>query len=100
MEYIGDVWVDSGTVWIGDPCYVISKEANNSPDTWSEYCDLVSDKFDGPERFTQPFGPGIGLEIQTTWGDGSYPVHVERNDDGKITKAIIDFDYDDDSEDV
>ncbi|WP_327292479.1 hypothetical protein [Streptomyces sp. NBC_01198] len=96
---IGSVGVDSGTVFIGDPCYTITGDASHHIKTWSEFCDRTP-WGEKPYDVTEPAGPGVGLSIPTFWGDGSWPVHAEIVD-GRIARVIVDFDpaYDEDEED-
>lgn len=93
-KFIGFVSVDSGSVWVGDPCYVIPSEAADSVESWSDYCDALDkiNHWTSGKSFCQPLGQGIGLHVQTRYGDGSYPVFAEVNSDGSISNVTIDFD--------
>lgn len=33
----------------------------------------------------------LGVAFSTGWGDGNYPVHVKRNEDGRIMQVLINF---------
>lgn len=93
MQRIGFVYVDSGTVWIGDPCYVLGEDASHGVKTWSDFCDKVSFDTD----FREPLGEGVGISLQAGYGDGAYPVFIERNSEGVISRLIVDFEsYPDD----
>ena len=99
-ELIGFVGVDTGSVWLGDPSYVIHPEgrSKNSPslgNDWNEFCDKLKDE-DGGHRpyrsFPYPMGhEGLGVWVHTRSGDGSYPVYQTTDDDGKITGVYVDF---------
>ncbi len=136
---VGEVGVDAGMVWIGDPCYILSlphlnpkekKEKDSFPDmyepkelpkelgdSWVEFCDKMNEsgraypvgskEYDsflrkqikkgqqtGQEavQFNYDMGhPGLGVCMSSGYGDGSYPVFVKRNLEGRITEAKIVF---------
>lgn len=94
---IGVVFVDSGTIMIGDPCYSVTGDASHHIETWEEFCDK-SPFGEQPFDVTEPFGSGLGLSIPTLYGDGSYPVFAELVD-GRIGRVTVDFDYDPGEED-
>lgn len=95
-EIVGYIDVDSGTVFVGDPCYTHTQDAEHTFPSWYEYCD---ESF-RPENKVAPgvVAPydgkkGIGLEISTAWGDGSYPVSVTRDAENRITSVKVHFDW-------
>lgn len=97
MEKIGEVWVDAGCVWVGDPCYVFGKDSSFGPSSWSEYCDILdkAGHWNSDKDYIASLGEGIGLHIETLYGDGSYPVYAEYGEGfgGRgISRIIIDFD--------
>ncbi|MFF8845527.1 hypothetical protein ACF08N_22875 [Streptomyces sp. NPDC015127] len=96
---IGTVYVDSGTVFVGDPCYTATGDASNHIKTWSEWC---SRSPFGEKQYdvTEPAGPGLGLSIPTLYGDGAWPVFAEL-ERGRVARVVIDFDpeYDEDDDD-
>ena len=98
-EKVGKIAVDSGSCWIGDPCYVMHHEPP-PPDigtTWAELSArlLQREKMrpfgvaqftrDGPHGFT-----GLGVNVSTGYGDGIYNVEVRR-DDGRIAEVRVVF---------
>jgi hypothetical protein len=87
---IGHVSVDSGAIFVGDPCYTITSDASHHIKTWSEFCE--KSPF-GKKDYdvTEPAGPGIGLVVPTMYGDGTYPVYATIKD-GRIASVTIDFD--------
>ncbi|ANT41069.1 hypothetical protein BI024_gp65 [Streptomyces phage Nanodon] len=95
---IGTVDVDSGTIFIGDPCYTATNDASHRIESWSEWC--KRSPF-GEKQYdvTEPAGSGAGLSIPTLWGDGGYPVYAEI-ENGRIARVTVDFDptYDDDED--
>jgi hypothetical protein len=95
---IGTVYVDSGTVFVGDPCYTATGDASNHIKTWSEWCDR-SPFGEKPYDVTEPAGHGLGLSIPTKYGDGTWPVFAELSE-GRVARVIIDFDpeYDEDDD--
>ena len=67
-------YVDSGMIWTGDPCYLIS--ACEQGMTWDSFCEkLTADAhWDSLPRHSEPLGTGLGLAIGTLYGDGEYQV--------------------------
>lgn len=104
--HVGDVFVDAGAIWVGDPCYVISSDADYDKIAWNEFCHLWFEfgsvehrlKNSPAPHVSEPLGGGIGLVIDTAWGDGSYPVYVEYNENGRPSKVTIEFEGDDEDE--
>lgn len=88
-ELIGSIAIDSGTVWLGDPCYVIGHDAAFAPQTWQAFCDCIPSAHD-EQGYSEPLGETIGVATHTGYGDGMYPVYV-RKIDGRIASVRIDF---------
>ncbi|MGW6600565.1 hypothetical protein [Streptomyces sp. NPDC055036] len=86
---IGVVYVDSGTVFVGDPCYTATGDASNHIKTWPEWCERAPFG-EKPYDVTEPAGRGLGLSIPTLYGDGSYPVYAEL-EGGRVARVTIDF---------
>ena len=94
-KLIGQVGVDSGQVWIGDPCYVLHADAlpKTLGNNWGEFCDLLGES--NTKQFPYELGhEGLGVCVSTAWGDGMYPVYAEV-EKGRILRVTIDFDADD-----
>jgi len=87
-ELLGWVSVDSGTVIITDPCYV--DEGFSYDDMHKAWGDFKQNAIKGPE--------GLGVVVQTAWGDGSYPVYAEIQGD-RVMRVTIEFDDYDEEED-
>ena len=100
---VGYCDVDSGTIWIGDPCYVVAKDSSHVFESWSDYCDKSSEMFE--VGHSEPAGAGMGITLPTLDGDGAFPVYVEYEENmfGAIRPARITIDfnppYDSDEED-
>jgi hypothetical protein len=100
----GRAMVDSGTVYVGDPGYLVDAESEDStpgnpvPLGWDEY---VSNYYDGkhgaadgdaPTGVAQePIGKGLGIAVKSGHGDGIYPVFVTLADDGTVESLMISF---------
>jgi len=70
-KQIGEICIDSGTCWIGDPCY--TRPSNPFP-TSGNY-----------KKFK------AGIAVTTGIGDGFYPVFAEITN-GLVKNVFIDFD--------
>jgi hypothetical protein len=95
MKQVGNVFVDSGQIMIGDPCY-INKD-------WSD--EFATDK---PGEFSYAgactatlseqgygvLGGGTGFACSTRWGDGNYPVFAEFDHTGRVISLTVHFDWD------
>lgn len=92
MERIGYVNVDSGTLMISDPCYVLHSEHDNSEvigNSWGEFCGLILDQIQGNGEGVE-FGDGMGVCVSTTYGDGTYPVFAVKTKN-RVSGIYIDF---------
>ena len=152
----GHVDVDSGTIWIGDPCYILRDEDEERPkdfgkewydivstfytrsgyysssDEYNEYIhtkslyvwnkirtipdslpddiDTLTKKYETEFEELFPFkatvkdkafavfnhshgNEGMGIMMNTNFGDGSYPVYILYDSSGRPKQAIIDFVY-------
>lgn len=85
-KFIGRVGVDSGNIIILDPCYIKHHEALTNPEKWG---DFVKARHAGENPPALEIFDGI--VSRTNYGDGSYPVYVTFDDEGKPTKLEIDF---------
>ena len=87
---VGEIGVDAGLCWLGDPGYVITPDAKWKPaKSWSEFCDkLWKREKDGVAQWDKQ----TGVTVSTGDGDGLYPVYVRRSGyDGRIDAALVDF---------
>lgn len=91
-QHAGDIGVDAGLCWIGDPCYCVTPDSNNHPaETWSAFCDKIRDMTHA-QQFNYKLGhPGLGVCVSTGWGDGHYPVYIRLNDEGRVAEARVVF---------
>lgn len=93
-EKAGVIGVDAGLCWIGDPCYCVTPDANEHPaKTWDEFCDKLGSK--DVKQWDYARGhPGLGVSMQSGYGDGPYNVYIRRNREGRIAAAMVVFDGD------
>jgi len=91
---IGELDVDAGVCWIGDPCYILSEEAREEHDwlqSWEKFCDFSEKLEEAFQKHTPIHGvarfphteenldrQGLGITVSTGYGDGTYPVYVKR----------------------
>lgn len=106
MELIGHIGVDSGQVMIGDPCYLDDwgagefTEVMDKPD--GKYVPRGTFDYNGACTATcseksvgvlsNRHGSGLAVVSATNFGDGQYPVFVERDHHGRPKRLIVDFD--------
>ena len=82
---IGEISIDSGLVWIGDPCYILHKNQDEQPQdigrTWEEFCQKLKG-MNHAKQFEHFKGfSGLGVVASTGLGDGVYDVMAEIVDD-------------------
>ena len=104
-KYVGEIGVDAGLCWIGDPCYVLHKEhpPKGIGKSWDEFCAILRDDEQYPvcKQFCYDLGhAGLGVVVTTGYGDGVYPVYAEFNDDGRIANVCVEFIGQDDEADA
>ena len=80
------VAVDAGMNWIGDPCYVMGQDASHGVENWNEFCERMDDL--GSPAVSEPLGDGVGVAVQSGYGDGRYEVEVETCEDGATPKRV------------
>ena len=111
-QKVGEIGVDAGLCWIGDPCYVFHRKENPTElgNSWSEFCDILYNKEEelqkahkdderpGATQFNYDLGhTGLGVCTSTGYGDGCYPVFVRKNNEGRVAEIRVVFI---DSEDI
>ena len=101
---IGEIGVDAGLCWIGDPCYIL--HTDQPPEAigknWDEFCDIMHEDRRNPtcKQFTYDLGhPGLGVVVSTGYGDGLYPVYAEFDDEGRVARVWVEFIGQDDQSD-
>lgn len=79
---VGEIGVDAGLCWIGDPCYLIADEDHHPLSekdigpTWHAFCERMGDA--KTRQFNYDAGhAGLGVCVQTGHGDGTYPVEAK-----------------------
>ena len=97
LVYAGSFGVDSGQAMVGDPCYLDGWDTNKN-DEWNLEGKKGQYSYQGASATTlaSNYG-GLGnsaVVFSTGYGDGLYPVYVQMNDDGRVSKVVIDFDGD------
>lgn len=92
-----DINVESGTIWIGDPCHLVGRLR----DHW-DWIGLINDRADqstGDIGIDEPYGTGLGVWISGFGGDGQYELTMERAQDGRILSLSLRLGTDEDEED-
>lgn len=99
--YVGDCYVDSGRIYIGDPAYITDASLYKAqPPSGDAFNDLAAaaaearpEPLDGAPRALalEPLGKGMGLVFPSGHGDGIYPVYITLDDGGRPEAAYISF---------
>jgi len=95
LEHIGNFGVDSGQAMVGDPCY-LDQWKTNEGDEWNLEGKIGQYSYHGASATTidnqaGELGGGLAVAFNTGYGDGVYPVYAKFDEDGRITKIVIDF---------
>lgn len=90
--------VDSGQAMVGDPCY-LDQWKTNVDEEWNLEGKIGQYSYQGASATTidksyGELGIGSAVVFSTGYGDGYYPVFVQMNEDGRVSKVVIDFEGD------
>lgn len=101
---VGVIGVDAGLCWVGDPCYCVTPDATNHPaKTWKEFCNKLFKSKTYKNLYTQwdyaKGHPGLGVTVDTGYGDGEYNVYVKKNYEGRIAEVKVVFINENENED-
>lgn len=91
-ERAGEIGIDAGLCWIGDPCYILPEESPEAAPLrdWSKFCEMMKDLDVRQFRYLRGHD-GLGVCVSTGCGDGIYPVEVRRDPDGRIAEVRVRF---------
>ena len=94
----GSFGVDSGQAMVGDPCYIDNWDTNKNEE-WNIEGKEGQYSYHGASATTLAnsygeLGNGSAVVFNTGYGDGLYPVYVQMNEDGRVSKVVIDFEGD------
>ena len=93
MELVGYIGVDSGQVMIVDPCYLNSYDPQDNAE-WDLDKNKGTFSYQGFCHKTLSDNVGqlnLAVVSSTGYGDGSYPVYAETNEDGRIARLVVEF---------
>jgi hypothetical protein len=92
-EEVGVVEVDSGHVWIGDPCYVLDLTQGRPRELGKTWDDLIPKlvSHDAVQWNFDAGNPGLAVTVASGYGDGGYVVKVRRASDGYVKAVMIEF---------
>lgn len=105
MERIGSIGVDSGQIMIGDPCYLKQWGGH-------DFKAFGADKYEPSGEYSYngaclatlstkrggELGNGLAVAVSSGYGDGDYPVFVERDFSGRIMRVTVVFDGSEDDD--
>ena len=93
---VGNIGVDAGLVWVGDPCYILHREdglPNTLGNNWGEFCDtLINEPNPLAKSFKYDIGhEGLGVCVSSGLGDGTYDVFVKTITDSTWGQRIAEL---------
>lgn len=86
-KLLGYADVDSGQLCVVDPCYVLDDEKYTALINQWDYSPGATDQHSVPLKYNY----ATGVNFNTAWGDGSYPVYGEI-EEGRVVRVIIEMD--------
>jgi uncharacterized protein (DUF1684 family) len=88
-KLIGSCGVDSGTIMLVDPCYVIADKDVAPRVTYEDTLEAWrTEGHDFHDMFI-PFEDGV--IVSSGYGDGNYPVYAKFDEDGRLMEVKVDF---------
>ncbi len=97
-KIIGNIGVDAGLCWIGDPCYVLPDDADQRYKVrdWSKFYTEMKGRRHKSFSYKIASEPsinreGLGVCVRTGYGDGEYPVEATFNKDGRVASVTVTF---------
>lgn len=82
--------VDAGCVMVGDPCYWVDG---------MDYDVQICDGWEGSKVISSRTVEGAGVVVSSGFGDGVYPVFIERDpSSGRVARLVVEFILDDEDE--
>ena len=86
-QLVGNIGVDAGMIWLGDPCYL--SDGKGPLQDWDAFCDKLQKmgRENGSPRRVYDFGI-TGVAVSSGFGDGSYNVYVKYSNEGSWGKRV------------
>ena len=96
-KHVGNISVDAGLCWLGDPCYFI--QSLNLPQEitdWVSFVEAIGTSRPTAHAFKHTSGvEGLGVCVSTGVGDGLYPVYANIEEvpgwGERVTSVRIEF---------
>ena len=98
LQLASSFGADIGQAILGDPCY-LDQWKTNEGEEWELDGKIGQYSYQGAsattiEKSYGELGVGSAVVFNTGYGDGYYPVFVQLNEDGRVSKVVIDFEGD------
>jgi hypothetical protein len=95
LHYAGMIAIDSGQAMVGDPAYLDNWDDDKTKE-WNIEGKVGQYSYQGASATTLANDYGqletaTAVVFSTGLGDGLYPVYVHKDEEGTITKVVIDF---------
>ena len=81
--------MESGTLWVGDPCYLIGKLKDFRD--WVGLVGGLPDPATHDAGTDEPLGAGLGVWISSLGGDGVYGLTIEWDENGRVLSLSMQF---------
>ena len=103
-KHVGNISVDAGLCWLGDPCYLIqSLTPPKEISDWASFVNALGEDYPTVHSFKHASGnEGLGVCVSTGVGDGLYPVYANIEEvpgwGNRVTSVRIEFIGDEDDD--
>lgn len=87
-KLLGTVGVDSGLLFITDPCYIKREEILKNGDRWDDFCKAYYPQGNDSPNHREMCN---GIAFNTRDGDGSFGVYGVYDKGGELMRVEIDF---------
>jgi hypothetical protein len=78
--------VDSGMLWLGDPCYILPDKENKNKFSYEEFCSGLDDSKGQVKQWDFKRG-GAGMGVSFHIGDGVFNVYRKNNELGGLREV-------------
>ena len=91
--FVGGLGVDSGTIFVGDPCYITGNKALCNDKLYEIMKDKTTPFMLKSDFKKNRFGDftDVGIITDTNYGDGHYPCYITYDAKGSPTKLEVIF---------
>lgn len=91
---VGEAAVDAGVLLLIDPCYLVGDNASRAERVFQQVLGAIANNGSLPDEYVNlynDYGVQDAVVVHTGYGDGSYPVSVQYDAEGRVAQVKVDF---------